>query len=67
MKNEEKLDLLKDLCSRLPFGVNIVGKKISSCLHAVKPFLLPLSSMIETSLGEDDKGIALDATGLNLY
>ena len=50
MKNEEKLDLLKDLCSRLPFGVNIVGEKTSSCL---KPFLLPLSLMIETSLEED--------------
>ena len=58
MKNKEKLDLLKDLSSRLPFGVNIDGKK---------PFLLPLSSMTETSLGEDDKCIVLDATGLNLY
>lgn len=64
MKNKEKLDLLKDLSSRLPFGVNIDGKKTSSCL---KPFLLPLSSMTETSLGEDDKAIVLDATGLNLY
>ena len=70
MKNEEKLDLLKDLCSRLPFGVKIKfgdgsietlkgiwydedegwqveGENTSSCLHAVKPFLLPLSSMTE--------------------
>ena len=119
MKNEEKLDLLKDLCSRLPFGVKIKfgdgsietlkgiwydedegwqvdGENTSSCLHAVKPFLLPLSSMTEAQLeefekcglegyhdydwynknhfnyredfiGEDDNGIALDATGLNLY
>lgn len=53
MKNKEKLDLLKDLSSRLPFGdkIEIDGKKTSSCL---KPFLLPLSSMTETSLGEDD-------------
>lgn len=52
MKNKEKLDLLKDLSSRLPFGVNIEidGKKTSSCL---KPFLLPLSSMTETSLEEE--------------
>ena len=64
MKNKEKLDLLKDLSSRLPFGVNVNGKKTSSCL---KPFLLPLSSMTETSLGKDDKGIVLDTIGLNLY
>ena len=64
MKNKEKLDLLKDLSSRLPFGVNVNGKKTSSCL---KPFLLPLSPMTETSLGKDDKGIVLDVTGLNLY
>ena len=61
MKNKEKLDLLKDLSSRLPFEVNINGKK------TIKPFLLPLSPMTETSLGKDDKGIALNATGLNLY
>lgn len=62
MKNKEKLDLLKYLSSRLPFGVNIDAKKTSSCL---KLFLLPLSSITETSLGEDDKGIALNATELN--
>lgn len=77
MKNKEKeklkLDLLKNLSPRLPFGVKIEfsndsiktlkgiwydkdegwqvgGEKTSSCLYAVKPFLLPLSSMTEISL-----------------
>lgn len=61
MKNKEKLDLLKDLSSRLPFGVNIDGKK------TIKPFLLPLSSSPNEVSVIDDKCIVLDATGLNLY
>ena len=77
-------------------GWQVDGENTSTCLHAVKPLLLPLSSMTETQLeefekcglegyhdydwynknhfdyrgdliGEDDNGIALDATGLNLY
>ena len=71
MKNKEKLDLLlKDLSSRLPFGVKIEfgdgsietlkgiwydedegwqvdGENTSSCLHAVKPVLVPMSTMTE--------------------
>lgn len=78
MKDKEKLVLLKELSSRLPFGVKIKfgdgnietlkgiwydedegwqvdGEKTSTCLHAVKPFLLPLSSMTETQLEELEK------------
>ena len=89
-------------------GWQVDGENTSTCLHAVKPFLLPLSSMTEEQkiiygdlvyaivssnpletqkciselydwynknhfdyrgdlIGEDDNGIALDATGLNIY
>ena len=65
MTQEEKLLLLKDLCSRLPYGVKVitsVGGEIRndkeqlnfaqlSLFEAgheeVKPYLFPLSSMIE--------------------
>ena len=124
MKQEHKELLLKDLCSRLPYGVKIsVNDKVetlqgidildnvveydsflSSNIEEVKPYLFPLSSMTEeqrkeyTSLlnhimtiegdvcdvctvesinwllenyfdyrGLIDKGLAIDATRLNIY
>jgi hypothetical protein len=135
MKQEDKELLLKDLCSRLPYGVkveithwrnrdkNMIDHKILCVLLDinktnilinttidVKPYLLPLSSMTEEQkqylknrfcydwdgepyelwkyqieIGDADelidwfnknhldyrnlieKGLALDATGLNIY
>ena len=122
MKKEEKNLLLKDLCSRLPYGVKIsvddnveilqginildtvveFGSFLSSDIEEVKPYLFPMSSMTEEqteelikliNTGQNDnnefmrsrcriefyhinhfdyngliqKGLALDATGLNIY
>lgn len=63
MKQEDKNLLLKDLSSRLPYGVilnccNIVGEKLYTIdsnglvnedydLEEVKPYLFPMSSMTE--------------------
>lgn len=61
MTQEDKNLLLKDLCSRLPYGVilnccNLVGEKLYTIdsnglinndydLEEIKPYLFPLSSM----------------------
>ena len=115
MAKNEKDILLKDLCTRLPYGVKVLYKggkykisNISICnetitiygergypieveIKKVKPYLAPISSMTE----EQDKefmniqigypsvdwfnknhidyrglipmGLAIDATGLNIY
>lgn len=63
MTQEDKNLLLKDLCSRLPYGVilnccNLVGEKLYTIdsnglinndydLEEIKPYLFPLSSMTE--------------------
>ena len=69
MKQQDKELVLKDICSRLPYGVKcqfedtietikeiwfcedeswqVDGEKTSTCIHAVKPYLFPLSSMTE--------------------
>ena len=63
MTQENKELLLKDLCTRLPYGVilnccNLVGEKLYTIdsnglvnndydLEEVKPYLFPLSSMTE--------------------
>lgn len=110
MTQADKELLLKDLCSRLPYGV-WVERKLKSCkfgakcmLHAhdidainrgqydfYKPYLFPLSSMTEEQLKEYmtipsgyqtidwfnknhfdyrcliERGLAIDATNLNIY
>lgn len=124
MTQNEKDLLLKDLCSRLPYGVKIsipdlwtqkreieildeifkgddglyrVNSK-GQCIEHIKPYLLPLSSMTEEQRdiysklwwnakgvnmamhaidffnkhhfdyrGLIKKGLAIDATGLNIY
>lgn len=67
MTQEDKELLIRDLCSRLPYGVKclfensietikgiwydededwqIDGDKTSTCIHAVKPYLFPISNM----------------------
>lgn len=119
MTQEHKELLLKDLCSRLPYGVKIsvnnnieslqginvldnvveYGSFLSSNIEEVKPYLFPMLSMTEEQeeeyndlnsceLGcfphtEDEldyliknyfdyrglipMGLAIDATGLNIY
>ena len=121
MTQEHKELLLKDLCSRLPYGVKVLFEnKVFSIdyisaiyeeikldtsdnytlnISEVKPYLFPLSSMTEEQEEEYnnlnsyelgcfphteesldyliknhfdyryliDKGIAIDATGLNIY
>ena len=117
MTQEQKDLLLKDLSSRLPYGVKIsvndkvetlqgidildnvveYGSFLSSDIEEVRPYLFPLSSMteeqksvlslcnafieprsIELKLdfyndqhldyrGLIEKGLAIDATGLNIY
>lgn len=117
MTHNEKELLLKDLCARLPYGINceyqgkvhgIVGfnhGKVTTYEHfqsepkfpfieEVKPYLFPLSSMTEEQKEEwrgirwsklpweeldwlnkghwdyrhlIEKGLAIDATGLNIY
>ena len=122
MTQEEKDLLLKDLCSRLPYGVKVFYEYVDSlnkktygysltlntwCIDEmkaekaiVKPYLLPISSMTEEQKQEYqyiterwmydssysisdsidwlnknhfdyrgliEKGLALDATGLNIY
>ena len=122
MTQEDKELLLKDLCTRLPYGVKIqVNDKIETVeginildnivefgtymacdIEEVKPYLFPMSSMTEEqckelrkliNMGQNDnnefmrslcriefynknhidyrglieKGLALDATGLNIY
>ena len=129
MTQEEKDLLLKDLCSRLPYGVKCIvtksrieegqkgdmGKLVCICLEGVnctsdipffsefgnfKPYLFPLSSMTEEQKQEYqyiterwmndpsysisdsidwlnknhfdyrgliESGLAIDATGLNIY
>ena len=119
MTQEHKELLLKDLCSRLPYGVKIsvnnnieslqginvldnvveYGSFLSSNIEEVKPYLFPLSSMTEEQEEEYndlnsyelgcfphtekafdyliknnfdyreliDEGLAIDATGLNIY
>ena len=123
MKQEDKELLLKDLCARLPYGVEVEYNN-SACevlsidkyneeltiwkmtgyspvvkLEEVRPYLLPLSSMTEEQEEEYndlncyelgcfphleealdylienhfdyryliDKGLAIDATNLNIY
>lgn len=127
MTQEDKELLLKDLCTRLPYGVKCIvtksrieegqkgdmGKLVCICLEGVnctgdipffsefgnfKPYLFPLSSMTEEEklmyeglmIGTDnisymldvidwlnthhfdyrgliEKGLAIDATNLNIY
>ena len=116
MTNNDKELLMKDLCSRLPYGVKIsVNDKIESLqginvldniveygsflscdIEEVKPYLLPLSSMTGEQKSSHnflknsayanpislikfyhknhfdynrliEKGLAIDATGLNIY
>ena len=127
MTQEEKELLLKDLCARLPYGVEVEYNSIKCevlsidkyneeltirvCpgytpivkLENIKPYLFPLSSMPEEATGEFyatlewvkakgystsvmtydsfdclnkhhidyrgliEKGLAIDATGLNIY
>lgn len=124
MTQEEKNLLLRDLCSRLPYGVKVqfryiitspailkgINKDLIECdiavceIQDIKPYLFPLSSMTEEqkkeynslrSIGTDEcgdityfntfesidwlnknhfdyrglikKGLALDATELNIY
>lgn len=119
MTQEQKNLLLKDLCSRLPYGVkvnneiqgdfniygiceNLVFGRNEVChidfnIENIKPYLFPLSSMTDEQEKEDyeickgyiigyesklidfynknhidyrgliDKGLAIDATNLNIY
>lgn len=109
MTQEQKDLLLKDLCTRLPYGVKlyhistndisileIIGKDfIDGNIHDIignfKPYLFPISSMTEEQdeefmniqigypsidwfnknhfdyRGLIEKGLAIDATGLNIY
>ena len=126
MTQEDKELLLKDLCSRLPYGVKVkvkyyddnwrllaiytncttyairdIGYPIETCFEDCKPYLFPLSSMTEEQskeyheliggmfgtsalinfeILEDffhknhfdyrgliEKGLAIDATNLNIY
>ena len=122
MKQEEKDLLLKDLCSRLPYGVKVFYEYVDNlnkktygysltlntwCIDemkaekaVVKPYLFPLSSMTEEQKKEYQyiterwmydssysisdsvdwlnknhfdyrnligRGLAIDATGLNIY
>jgi hypothetical protein len=134
MKQEDKKLLLKELCTRLPYGVKVYAKYIDTdtdfvevekvgvlsmvdkdaviaftCddtdfynyveVHEVKPYLFPLSSMTEEQMEEYndlncyelgcfphlqealdylienhfdyryliDRGLAIDATNLNIY
>ena len=123
MKQEDKELLLKDLCTRLPYGVKInentqgdftvIGLttervfttcEVEGChndfpIDCIKPYLFPLSSMTEEQEKEYNdlncyelgcfphtkaaldyliknqfdfrslisKGLAIDATGLNIY
>ena len=76
MTQEDKDLLLKDLCSRLPYGVilnccNIVGEKLTAIdenglinhdydIDEVKPYLFPLSSMTE-----EQKKYITDRWGIN--
>lgn len=77
MTQEQKDLLLKDLSSRLLYGVKcqfedtieiikdiwfceddgwqVDGEKTSTCIHAVKPYLFPLSSMTEEQKKEISK------------
>ena len=68
MEQKNKNLLLRDLCSRLPYGVilnccNSIGEKLTSIsenglinhdydIDEVKPYLFPLSSMTEEQLNE---------------
>jgi hypothetical protein len=115
MTQEQKDLLLKDICSRLPYGVilnccGIVNEPLTLIsykglvnndydIDEVKPYLLPMSSMTEeqekeykeTTIGAGvftvwttstydwfnknhfdyrgliEKGLSIDATGLNIY
>lgn len=68
MKQEDKELLLRDLCSRLPYGVILnccdsIGEKLTAIdekglvnydydIEEVKPYLFPLSSMTEEEMKE---------------
>jgi hypothetical protein len=68
MTQEDKNLLLKDLCSRLPYGVilnccNLVGEKLYTIdsnglinndydLEEIKPYLFPMSNMTEEQYKE---------------
>ena len=114
MTQDDKELLLKDLCSRLPFGVKVQDTYYKSLepnpiwlldLHAqcvrlfadegyqnieyIKPYLFPISQVVEEIVttsnkhiavnvdffhknhidyrGLIEKGLALDATNLNIY
>lgn len=116
MTQDEKDLLLKDLCARMPYGVNMAtgyGRGLLTSIRIndfderlginidptlirmfsiddVKPYLFPLSDMVKEVVivegnrhiatnidwlnanhldyrGLIEKGLALDATGLNIY
>ena len=68
MTDEEKHLLLKDLCARLPYGVNISSLKrdyfddIDTDEQVVKPYLRPMSSMTEEEKKECLKITFVEAT-----
>lgn len=84
MKQEDKELLLHDLCSRLPYGVILnccdsIGEKLIAIdekglvnydydIEEVKPYLLPLSSMIEEQFDElkEYSGLKYSASLLEL-
>ena len=74
MTDEEKHLLLKDLCARLPYGVNISSLKrdyfddIDTDEQVVKPYLRPMSSMTEEEKKECLKITFVEATDwLNVH
>lgn len=81
MTQEDKNLLLKDLSSRLPYGVilnccNLVGEKLYTIdsnglinndyeLEEIKPYLFPLSSMNDEQKKEFDQLLELELKAIN--
>jgi hypothetical protein len=71
MKQEDKELLLKDLCSRLPYGVKCIVDGLDDCTlmpsdieeeREIKPYLRPISSMTEEE--KEDFGVPFTSEGL---
>jgi hypothetical protein len=97
MTREDKKLLLKDLCTRLPYGVKVYAKYVDAdtevekvgvlsmvdndtviaftcddtncynyvAIHEVKPYLFPLSSMTEEQKKEFDQLLELELKAIN--
>jgi hypothetical protein len=58
---EDTIEIIKEIWFCEDEGWQVDGEKTSTCIHAVKPYLFPMSSMTEEQKEEFDRLYTFDA------